>query len=966
VGKCNENLVYVHCEDGRQITIEELVKTRPDTKILSYDETNDKFVPCKILNYWETGSKACVEVLTKTGRTITSTLDHKYLTVDGWQRLGDISLGSYIAVPKKLGYFGNSNVTLDEAACISYLTADGSVTRYMMWTKADTRLVEDFSTVCNRFNWELRLVDPQKYLYVVNSPRSEGGTLKHEARVLCQKFGIYGKKSTEKSISNLILTAPKNVIARFLQVLISSDGSFYINGRSNRFIEYSSASKELAYQVHSLLTRFGIVSRIRHVSKKCGEKRFDAWVIFIASEPNINLFLQEIGWLRDIPTAPTHGQDKSFLDVIPAKILERLYHELERALPEKDSHGRAKGLYDYFGSEPICRLRKCINSNTPIMRQKLLNLRQHPIIDKYLNSNILWDKVVSVKEVGKKKTYDLEIDTHHNYVANNIITHNSMTMAAMTVLQALLIPGYKTLHITPLYQMIHRFSVNYVKPFIDYSPIRDLLIDSMCTQAISQRNFLNGSILYFSFASRDVTRTRGFDAYRVCYDEVQNMDSDFIPIINQTTSGAPANMRQIVRAGTPMTMENSLQKALASGSWAEWVVRCPHCNHWNIPDLEHDLDKMLGPKNPKWTISREQPGVVCGKCQKPLNTRLGLWVHKRPEVRFDHASYHIPQLILPQHCESDQGWRRLQSYRQGAENTTPQKFYNELMGVSYDHGARLITLTELQAACTLPVNAFNIREAIKWVKEKFDDGTYVHSCIGVDWGGGGKDGESFSVFALGCLRYDGKVDIPFAYRSLTPHKHMSESNALMELRAYFNTPLLAVDWDGQGPARCNQLHMLGVPEEAICRLGYTRISTGALMRFHNYDSNTGEPAHWTLDKSRSLLHTCQYIKHGFVNFFQYDAIAGQKSGLIDDFLSLYEEKIPSRGSADIYVIGRDKEKHIPDDFADAVNYAAMYLWGVYFQKWPDIKLSASNIKALTEELLAEFDSETLEETIFDV
>jgi hypothetical protein len=54
----------------------------------------------------------------------------------------------------------------------------------------------------------------------------------------------------------------------------------------------------------------------------------------------------------------------------------------------------------------------------------------------------------------------------------------SMTMAAMTCMRSLLIPGYKTLHITPFYNMIHRFSVNYVKPFIDHSPIHDLFINA--------------------------------------------------------------------------------------------------------------------------------------------------------------------------------------------------------------------------------------------------------------------------------------------------------------------------------------------------------------------------------------------------------------------------------------------------------------------------------------------------------
>jgi hypothetical protein len=60
------------------------------------------------------------------------------------------------------------------------------------------------------------------------------------------------------------------------------------------------------------------------------------------------------------------------------------------------------------------------------------------------------------------------------------------------------------------------------------------------------------------------------------------------------------------------------------------------------------------------------------------------------------------------------------------------------------------------------------------------------------------------------------------------------------------------------------------------------------------------------------------------------------------------------------VIGRDKEKHIPDDFADAVNYAVSYLYGVYSKSYPKITMSPSKIKELTAELLAELDGDQID------
>lgn len=43
--------------------------------------------------------------------------------------------------------------------------------------------------------------------------------------------------------------------------------------------------------------------------------------------------------------------------------------------------------------------------------------------------DIFWDKIKSVKKIGKRDTYDLEVEEDHNWVANGIVVHNSHACA---------------------------------------------------------------------------------------------------------------------------------------------------------------------------------------------------------------------------------------------------------------------------------------------------------------------------------------------------------------------------------------------------------------------------------------------------------------------------------------------------------------------------------------------------------
>jgi hypothetical protein len=303
-------------------------------------------------------------------------------------------------------------------------------------------------------------------------------------------------------------------------------------------------------------------------------------------------------------------------------------------------------------------------------------------------------------------------------------------------------------------------------------------------------------------------------------------------------------------------------------------------------------------------------------------------------------------------------WARLLDFRAGAENTTPSKFYNEICGVPYDGSSRLITLTELRKACSLPTSAHKVREAAEWVKEKIADGTYVDCVMGVDWGGGGASELSFTTIAIGCLRYDRRIDVVFGYRSLTPHDHEREIANILALKRMFGCSKIAHDGNGSGEARETQLGMCGLPNEVFARMFYVRLARGHIMKFKPGDERIGTLSGYNLDKARGLMWLISLIKHGYIHFFEYDTVPGGKLGLVDDFLSLVEDKHSHDFASDVYTIIRSSSSKQPDDFTAAVNYLTHYYYGVQLREYPRINyLRNSNISELSMDLIRDIEGD---------
>jgi hypothetical protein len=517
----------------------------------------------------------------------------------------------------------------------------------------------------------------------------------------------------------------------------------------------------------------------------------------------------------------------------------------------------------------------------------------------------------------------------------------STSLAAQGVVFSNSIPFFSTLYVTPLFEMVRRFSHNYVRQFLESSPARRLFTGTKTTNQILQRSFKNGSSMYFSYAFLDAERTRGIPADKNVIDEIQDLNYDFLQIIHETLSGSPYGLKQY--AGTPKSLDNTMEKLWSDSSQAEWMIKCRRggCGHWNVPALAWDLYDMIGPYRDD--ISEEEPGIICSSCGKPVNPRLGRWVHAYPERRWTFAGYHVPQIIMPMHYAHHEKWAVLVGKKHGRNNTTPTTFLNEVCGESSDSGSKLVTVTDLKNAAVLPWPR-KLREAVKHL------GKYTQRILSVDWGGGGgrvsstksnKQGEqqrlrtSFTTLAVLGMCPDSKIDVVWGHRSLRTHDFLYEAQLCVEVLSSFKCSHLAHDYSNAGEGRLVPLYQSGIPPMNILNFRYHGFGHNRINFHEPTDDN---PHAWySLDRSQSLVTTCQCIKYGLIRTFQYDYNSADDAGLLHDFLALIEEKVDSRIGSDAYVIVRNP--NAADDFAHAVNYGASALWEMN-RCWPDIALAS--------------------------
>jgi hypothetical protein len=281
-------------------------------------------------------------------------------------------------------------------------------------------------------------------------------------------------------------------------------------------------------------------------------------------------------------------------------------------------------------------------------------------------------------------------------------------------------------------------------------------------------------------------------------------------------------------------------------------------------------------------------------------------------------------------------WAELLAKR---EIVAPNVFYNEVLGESVDVGQKLVTETELRAACTLPWKN-NEREPSEKMMRLLKH--YRMRVMAIDWGGGGEKEVSFTALAMLGFTPDGRIEVLWGKRLKTPNDHMREAREVLHWCKKFGVEIITHDYSGAGSLRETVLVQCGFPVERIMAIDIKRAASGNLMRYVP-STPLHQRAHYLIDKARSFLYTCQAIKLKICTFFECDHVNMDNPGLVFDFLALVEEKTASRYAGDLYTITRNIT--LSDDFAQAVNLGCMALWHTH-NAWPDFA-SIANIARIT-------------------
>jgi thymidylate synthase (FAD) len=99
-------LFYPDARKCKKVTIESLYKRYKSSywnrfgapRVKVYDEDSKTFKSVEIKEVFQTGVKPVYKVTLANGKNIKSTLDHKFLTKEGFKKLSDLAVGNYIAV----------------------------------------------------------------------------------------------------------------------------------------------------------------------------------------------------------------------------------------------------------------------------------------------------------------------------------------------------------------------------------------------------------------------------------------------------------------------------------------------------------------------------------------------------------------------------------------------------------------------------------------------------------------------------------------------------------------------------------------------------------------------------------------------------------------------------------------------------------------------------------------------------
>jgi error-prone DNA polymerase len=412
-------------DTGRRVPVEDVVNGRAALRYTLACDNELRLQRRRVVRATASGRRLVYRLRTALGRDLVATAEHPLLTMEGWKALASLRPGDRVAAARALPPLGRQRWPRHHLVVLAGLLTEGNLchpSTFYFYT-SDARHCDDFVDAVERFPNTRATIARHRECFSVHVRRAvPSGQI--GAVVWAQDLGLRGHGARDKHLPPEVFELRAMDLALLLARMWDGDGSVSSAGH----ISYDTVSRELADGVQHLLLRLRIVSRLYERTRPYRGRRLKSYVVTITGHENLARFWRTIGrnFLHDSRRAGVQalargGRGRGSCDIIPMSVRslirrERLrqettWEQLEAAtrlsMRAVSSPSRAKHGYR---RHVIARLGRYFKS------PELIHLA---------TSDLYWDRVVTVEQVGERETYDLEIEGDHNFLANDLVVHNS-------------------------------------------------------------------------------------------------------------------------------------------------------------------------------------------------------------------------------------------------------------------------------------------------------------------------------------------------------------------------------------------------------------------------------------------------------------------------------------------------------------------------------------------------------------
>lgn len=420
--------------DGSHRNIEDIVA---GDKVLSFDA--GKSVASRVVKVGDAQVKIAREIVLDSGEVVNVGEDHKCLAAIGrsapeWVEAQHISIGDYVAVPRRYGIF-DADEFCSKSYLLGFVMGDGCLVHAGFHADGHEKLLLDIAfgqDKAGHIPFVKRLLESAAGRKVPGHRADKDGVLHLvcKARAVTEIFRgkmPVGRKGDKIHIPDEIVVNPIK-LRSYLMGLFDTDGGVESHSNGNYSIGLSSISESLIRQVQHCLLLFGIRSEV-------GKKRMEDKVI----RGRLQIAKREFSWririynryMQDfIACVGFKMKSKQRLAKVAIKSFTKDKYATD-ILPARElivEHAELAGV----SASKVCQSIKmdkwnAIHKQDPRRDTIQKLLAKHPAksqLNEMCEADILWKKVKSITKVKGGIYRDIEVEGTHNYVSNGILSHN--------------------------------------------------------------------------------------------------------------------------------------------------------------------------------------------------------------------------------------------------------------------------------------------------------------------------------------------------------------------------------------------------------------------------------------------------------------------------------------------------------------------------------------------------------------